>query len=82
MEALRYSVIEKSSNNEQIEKDFGIYKDDALNYFESRCKEIDDELSNWKKELGFNSCIWSKEKEFKLIYIQIDGHENLEIEIK
>ena len=44
MEALRYSVVEKDSNNEQSAKDFGIYKDDALEYFESRCKEIDNEL--------------------------------------
>ena len=80
MEALRYSVIEKNSNNEQNEKDFGIYKDEALKYFETRVKEIDRELSNWKKETGINAYIWSKDKEFKLIYIQIDGHENIEFD--
>ncbi len=80
MEALRYTVMEKNSNNETSEKDFGIYKEDALEYFEKRCKEIDDELSNWKKEIGINSCIWSKEKEFKVLYVQIDGHENLEFD--
>lgn len=78
METLRYSVIEKNSNNEQTEKDFGIYQEEAQKHFEARCKEIDDDLSNWKKELGFNSCIWSKDKNFKLIYIQVDGHENIE----
>lgn len=80
MESLRYSVIEKNSNNETNEIDFGIYKEEALKYYESRCKEIDDELSNWKKEIGINSCIWSKEKEFKVLYVQIDGHENIEFD--
>ena len=79
MATLRYSVIEKNSNNEINEKDFGIYQEEAQEYFESRCNAIDNELSSWKKELGFNSCIWSKNKEFKLIYIQVDGHENIEM---
>ena len=79
METLRYSVIEKNSHNEIDEKDFGIYKEEAQEYFESRCNSIDNELSNWKKEVGFNSCIWSKDKNFKLIYIQVDGHENIEM---
>ena len=79
MESLRYSVIEKNSNNEQNEKDFGVYEEKALQYFENRCKEIDNELSNWKKEIGFQSCIWSQNKDFKLIYIHVDGHENIEM---
>ena len=78
MDTLRYSVIEKNFNSEQSKKEFGTCKDEALEYIEKRVQEIDKELSGWKKEIGFNSYIWSKEKEFKLIYIQIDGHENLE----
>ena len=76
---LRYSVIENNTNNEKTEKSFDFSKENAVAHFESRCKTLDKELVGWKKEPGINSCIWSNGNQYKLIYVQIDGHENLEI---
>lgn len=79
MEELRYKIIEKSSQNEITETNFQENEEDAIKYLEARCEALDSELEGWKKERGFNSCIWSKDKEFKLIYMQVDGLENLQI---
>lgn len=78
MDTLRYLVIENNNEQEKTEKNFEFDKEKALEYFETRCKELDKELIDWKKEVGINSCIWSYEKQFKVLYLQIDGHENLE----
>lgn len=78
MDTLRYSVIENNNSQEKIERSFEFDKEKALEYFETRSKELDKELIDWKKEIGINSCIWSYEKQFKVLYLQIDGHENLE----
>lgn len=76
MDTLRYSVIENNNIQNKTEKNFEYDKEEALKYFENRCKELDNELVGWKKEVGINSCIWSFEKQYKLIYIQIDGIED------
>lgn len=78
MNNLRYSIIENDNHQEKVEKTFEFDKEKALEYFEKRCKELDKELVGWKKEIGINSCIWSFDKDFKVLYLQIDGHENLE----
>lgn len=77
MDNLRYSIIENNELKEKTEKAFEFDKEKALEHFETRCKDIDKELIGWKKEIGINSCIWSHEKQFKVLYLQIDGHENL-----
>ena len=78
MDTLRYSVVENSNNQDKTEKNFEFDKEKALEYFENRCKDLDTDLTSWKKEIGINSCIWSVEKQFKVLYLQVDGHENLE----
>lgn len=78
MENLTYLVVEKDTENNLIEKNFDTSKEDALTYFKSRCDILAKELNGWKMEPGINSCIWSKDDRYKLIYVQINGIENLE----
>lgn len=78
MDNLTYIVVEKDHENSTIEKNFDSNKDEAIAYFKSRCNVLAYELRDWKMELGINSCIWSKNSEYKLIYVQANGLENQE----
>ncbi len=78
MNNLTYIVIEKDDENQMAEKTFESNKEDALTYFKSRCDILSKELKDWKMEPGINSCIWSKNDNYKLIYVQVNGIENQE----
>ena len=78
MDNLTYTVIEKDTKNTIAEKSFESNKDEALAYYKSRCDALSQELKDWKMEPGINSCIWSKNDSYRLIYVQVNGIENQE----
>lgn len=79
MSKLSYLVVEKNNTETISEKYFDINKENATNYFNTRCEALSKELSGWKAEHGINSCIWSKNSDFKLLYIQVNGIETIDI---
>ena len=66
-----YSVYEIDNNDNMLCEFFSTRRDNAIEYLKTRQAIIEQELKNWRKEIGVNTCTWYNGDDFKKLTLDI-----------
>lgn len=75
-----YSVYEKDERNQYLCEYFGTDRESAIKYLKMRVAILDQELKEWKKEVGIYYYIWRNEERFREIQLKVLDVEKKEVD--